>query len=50
MRRFRARESIIPDTPGWIDTLPAGGEVRIDPTVPTAAELVAAAGEVESAA
>ena len=49
MRRFRAREDN-PVTPGWIDTLPAGGLVRIDPSVPTAAEVVGCGQQTVNAA
>jgi hypothetical protein len=50
MRRFQAHDADRPATPGWIDSLPGGGPVRIDPSVRTAAELVALAAPVAPAA
>ncbi|MDQ1391878.1 MAG: hypothetical protein QOF30_855 [Acidimicrobiaceae bacterium] len=50
MRRFKARDADSAVTPGWIDSLPDGGSVRIDDSVRTAAELVALAAQTQTAA
>ena len=42
MRQTRVPDLSNPVTPGWIDSLPAGGLIRMDPSVRTAAELVGA--------
>jgi hypothetical protein len=42
MRQFRRREALTMEATGWIDTLPAGGTVRFDPTLRTAGDLAGA--------
>jgi hypothetical protein len=45
MRRSRDLQNTNTETLGWIDSLPAGGQAHIAPSVPTAAQLLAATDE-----